>query len=76
MAGLSFVYAGALRGVLSFFTGAPGDWTGGIGRALVHALVNAMAAPIVAAGVAWVYAWAGDDEAARRGIRLDAGTLR
>ena len=76
VAGLTFVYAGALRGVLSFFTGAPGDWSGGIGRALIHALVNAIAAPFVAAGVAWVYAWAGDEEGARRGMRLDAGPAR
>ena len=73
---VTIVYAAGLQGVLAFFTGAPPALAGNIGRTLLHALINAFAAPLVALVVERLCTWAGDDEAARRGLRLDAGAAR
>jgi cell shape-determining protein MreD len=75
-AGLTVAYAVALQGVLSFFTGAPAAILSHLGSTLVHAIVNAIAAPVVAVGVEWLCGWAGDDDTTRRGLRLDAGATR
>ena len=75
-AGLTVVYAAALQGVFTFFTGSPTELAGHVGRTLVHALVNGASAPLVAVAVERLCSWAGDDEAARRGLRLDAGGTR
>jgi cell shape-determining protein MreD len=75
-AGLTVVYAAALQGVLAFFTGSAAELAAQFGRTFIHALSNAIAAPFVAIAVEWLCTWAGDDEASRRGVRLDAGPAR
>ena len=70
-AALTAVYALALLALTSFFTGAA-DWgLGGVVDTLRHALINALGAPVVAAAVERVATWTGEDEAARRPLRLE-----
>ena len=73
--GLTIVYALALQGQLAFFAGAQAE-VGAVGRTLVHAAVNAFFAPIVAMFVERASSWAGDDDVARRAVRLEAGGAR
>ena len=75
-AGLTIVYAAALQGVLAFFTGSAAELAANIGRTLAHAISNAIAAPFVAALVEGLCGWAGDDEAARRGLRFNSAGSR
>lgn len=73
--GLTIAYAAALEAQLAFFTGAPTE-VGAFGRTLLHAVVNAFFAPIVAAVVEQVCSWGGDDDRARRPVRFDGGDIR
>jgi cell shape-determining protein MreD len=75
-AGLSVVYAVALQGVPAFFSGSATEVAAQIGRTGIHALANAIAAPLVALAIEWLFIWSGEDEAARRGLRFDAGRAR
>lgn len=73
--GLTIAYAAALEGQLGFFTGAPTE-VGAFGRTLLHAVVNAFFAPIVAVVVEQACSWGGDDDVARRAVRFDARDVR
>ena len=72
--GLTIAYAAALEAQFAFFTGAPTE-VGAFGRTLLHAVVNAFFAPIVAAVVEQVCSWGGDDDVARRSVRFDGGSI-
>lgn len=74
VAALTLAYALALHVLQAFFSGTSVSWMSSLGRATVHALVNGLAAPVVAAGIASLCSWTGDDEGGRRGFRLDRGT--
>ncbi|MEZ4215970.1 MAG: rod shape-determining protein MreD [Myxococcota bacterium] len=74
-AGLTVAYAAALQAVLAFFTSSSPE-VGAVGRTLVHAVVNALFAPPVAALVEWLAAWSGDDDPSRRTVRLEARGAR
>ena len=73
VAGLTIAYAVALHTLLVFFTGVPVLAGSRVGSALIHALVNGLAAPFVAAGVERLCSWSAEDEGARRGFRLEGG---
>lgn len=73
VAGLTVVYASVLHVLLAFFTGAPVLAGSRIGGVLIHALVNGLAAPIVAVGVERLCSWSAEDDGARRGFRLEGG---
>lgn len=74
-AGLTVAYATALQAVLAFFTSSSPE-VGAALRTLAHALVNALFASPVAALVERVCAWSGDDDPARRSVRLEPRSAR
>ncbi len=71
-AGLFVVYGVAVVGLTQFFTGAllPSE---GWFDLLPHAIVNALAAPLVSAAVGRLLGWFGDDDEERLVLGVDPG---
>jgi rod shape-determining protein MreD len=63
---LSAGYAAGLFALAAFFTPGLGAPLGRLGELLPHALVTALAAPLLIAGVARLLAWVGEEEGPQR----------
>ncbi|MCG8589385.1 MAG: rod shape-determining protein MreD [Proteobacteria bacterium] len=70
VAGVTLLYGLGLFWSSDFFAGEAGLSWGGVGGVLGHALVNAVAAPFVAAGVGRVAQWTVEEDP-NRVVRLD-----
>jgi rod shape-determining protein MreD len=68
---LSVAHAGVLWGLVAFFAPGIGSPLVTLRELLPHALLNALAAPLVSQGIAALLARLGDDEAAQRPMRLE-----
>ena len=67
---LTAVHALGLAALASFFTPAAPVLVG-LGELVPSALANAVLAPVVTAGIVWLVAWMGGEEAGRRTLRLE-----